>query len=353
MQKSIVEKKFDKLTKDAYAFLRLVGVEYNTFAKTAEYAFLYPESFAQQVAKGQAVIETALQKVLASPLFANSFCFTGSHFDAKIFETRFFEMLKAHPSIASDVTKERLSLSQKDGKILVTLKLESSVWEYAKSEKVNFAGQIKDQLYYQYCEEFEIVLQDRGIDHKARQDNVLRVGQDTTAQLEREGGREIVVSGVEILVGKLDTFAKSIPKMAVGKVGERAGGLEQGDDHGEQILDTTLCATAQYIVDCKDTPKKSVVVCGDVAFFEVAVSKAGKTYVKLELNDKTSTLKGMFFPKSNQMEQLSPLLQDGQFVYGTQLLVSGEIKPDTLRNDGSTTFFVNNIAKCVLPKDFV
>lgn len=301
-------RQFHEKTDNAYGYIKLSGVDVNVPAACISVSLIYPESNKQEIMNARETLADIFRTIINSPLRVDVH-FRMSHFDENFFKARVIDYFKAYPTISPYVFADEIVFSTADDGISATLTAEQSVCESIKMRKLDqaFQRQINDE----YCEPVFFKLNPK----------------ITEAEFD-----------------SIDAFVSNTPLYVL----ENEGGRYIRPENVEELIGAIIYEPARYIEDCK-RQETGVVICGKMTGVEKRQYHAKKdneekTMFKFDLEDISGAIKCVHFPKKGA-EHIDLTEFDGK-----EVVVRGELKPNTFKNNLSMEMTVRHLCLCTLPE---
>ena len=92
---------------------------------------------------------------------------------------------------------------------------------------------------------------------------------------------------------------------------------------------------------------KTVTVCGKITDIKERVSKNGKPYFILHVDDTTGELSGIYFSKKNTLNKIRDL------VVGDGIIARVSVTDDTYNGKAQKKYTFDKINRCTFPENFV
>lgn len=303
--------KFNYSTDDKYSYLLLSEVSVDIKMECITLVLVYPEDKKKEITENRQLIIDKLAKILKSNARVDIH-FRMSHFDDQFFKSRVIKFFEKYPTVAPYIYADEIFCVKTDDGHSVTINLEETVLEsvFARGLHTLFFEEVRCS----YCEKVSIEFVPVVVENKFDSIDAFK-NEKPLYVLENEGGRYIVAQNVSEFIGK------------------------------------PIYQPAKYISDCT-RQGADIVIAGRVGDFEERYSKPkegfpdGKKFYKFSVTDPTGTMKCLFFPRKHQMDIM---LSD---IDNSEVIINGELKQNTYKNEVTLDFWVKEISYCTLPEDF-
>ncbi|MBP5177860.1 MAG: hypothetical protein ILP02_04695, partial [Clostridia bacterium] len=211
--------------------------------------------------------------------------------------------LKENHRIAfSAIAEKDVEIRRAGGKIIVELKLETTVFEFFTDK--NVSSELKDCLEKTYVETFEVTASDKG--DAAVDESTLFASENDGPQPQLKYRRQLTV------------------------------------DEVTRYFDDDKTKTATYIADTSGMLGE-VYLAGTITSIREQMTKNEKPYYRIEITDRTGTVSGIIFPNKDKIPKMKKLAE------GVEIIIRGEFE---MRGE-YRNLRINSINLCVFPKNFV